>query len=516
MLKFITKNKELLILLLILAIASFFRLWQLDKIPPGLYPDVAMNGTNAFDALKTHDFKVFYTDNNGREGFFINLDALAFVVFGVSIWSLRIVSVFIGILTVLGLYLLTKELFKNRNLALLSSFLLATSFWHTHFSRLGFRAIMVPFVLVFCFYFLFKGFNTKKIYNFILAGVFFGLGFHTYISFRLAVLAVGVVFLCWLIIYLKNKQFKQFFAFAVLFFLFTFLVALPIGIYFFKNPQDFIGRATGVSVFNTTSPIKAFAKSLILHLGMFNILGDGNWRHNYSSSPMLPWPLGILFLIGIFKSVYNILKKKDVVLYLFLFSWFGAMLLPGILTIEGIPHALRVVGVIPVVYIFTALGGYWLYNFIDPKINNKKILITICLLFLTIIGISEFHKYFFNWAKRPEVKDAFTENYAEIGNYLNSLPESTQKYVIVNELGYPLYGISIPAQTPMFIEYTGFGKLRATYLKAEELNKIKLTGKIIIIPLYENKIFEELQIKFPSGIIKQMNGFKIYEVGYSE
>ena len=137
-------------------------------------------------------------------------------------------------------------------------------------------------------------------------------------------------------------------------------------------------------------------------------------------------------------------------------------------------------------------------------------------MFIALIGVSEFHKYFFDWAKKPEVKDAFTENYAEIGNYLNSLPESTQKYVIVNELGYPLYGISIPAQTPMFIEYTEFGKLRATYLKAEELNKIKLAGKIIIIPLYENKIFEELQIKFPGGIIKQMNGFKTYEVGYSE
>jgi len=39
-----TKNKELIFLLIILAIASFFRLWQLDKIPPYLYPDVAMNG----------------------------------------------------------------------------------------------------------------------------------------------------------------------------------------------------------------------------------------------------------------------------------------------------------------------------------------------------------------------------------------------------------------------------------------------------------------------------------------
>ena len=72
--------------MLILAVAVFFRFWQLDQIPPGLYPDVAINGINATDALKNHDFKIFYPDNNGREGLFINLIALSFWLFGASIW----------------------------------------------------------------------------------------------------------------------------------------------------------------------------------------------------------------------------------------------------------------------------------------------------------------------------------------------------------------------------------------------------------------------------------------------
>ena len=138
-------KKEFWILILIIALAIFFRFYQLDSFPPGLYPDEAMNGNNALVALETGSFKMFYPENNGREGLFINLQALPVGIFGNQPWSLRAVSAIIGVLTVIGLYLLTKELFGWR-LGALSSFLLAISFWHVNFSRIGFRAIMLPFI----------------------------------------------------------------------------------------------------------------------------------------------------------------------------------------------------------------------------------------------------------------------------------------------------------------------------------------------------------------------------------
>src|SRR3989338_2140539 len=113
MLNVLTKRKELIILILVLLIASFFRLWQLDSIPPGLYPDVALNGNEALETLKTGDFKVFYPENNGREGLMMWLIALSFSVFGVSVWSIKIVAAGAGILTVLGLYLLVKEILHS-------------------------------------------------------------------------------------------------------------------------------------------------------------------------------------------------------------------------------------------------------------------------------------------------------------------------------------------------------------------------------------------------------------------
>src|SRR3989344_6336713 len=75
-------------------------------------------------------------------------------------------------------------------IGLLSSFLIATSYWHINFSRIGFRAILVPFLSAFGMYFLLKGFHRGKILDFVWAGIFIGLGFHTYIAFRLMPLVI--------------------------------------------------------------------------------------------------------------------------------------------------------------------------------------------------------------------------------------------------------------------------------------------------------------------------------------
>ena len=224
-------KKALVLLIIVLCIATFFRLWKLNEIPPGLYPDVAINGNEALESLKTGNFKLFYPENNGREGLMMWLIAISFSIFGVSIWSIKIVSTIIGILTVLGLYLLTKELFSFNTptfqhsntptiIALLSSFFLAISFWHTNFSRIGFRAILLPFILVFSFYFLFRGLRTKKTHNFIISGLFFGLGFYTYISFRFAILILPVILIPYFFISKKKGLQKKFLLFTFYFLLF--------------------------------------------------------------------------------------------------------------------------------------------------------------------------------------------------------------------------------------------------------------------------------------------------------
>ena len=184
------RKYSIFFLILVLALSVFFRLYQIKSTPPALYPDEAMNGVNAVEALRSSPsddgYQVFYPDNNGREGLYINIQAVALKYFGNEPWALRIVSSLFGILTVLGLYLLTKEMFGSEFIALFAAFFTATSVWHIIFSRIGFRAIMAPAFLVWGLWLLWKVINNEretekrnKVFLFlaIIAGFVFGLGF---------------------------------------------------------------------------------------------------------------------------------------------------------------------------------------------------------------------------------------------------------------------------------------------------------------------------------------------------
>src|SRR3989344_2835629 len=185
----LSHKTEKLVLLTILVVAIFFRLYHLDSIPPGIYPDEAINGTDALKVLDSGKPQVFYPNNNGREGLFINLTALSFKFFGISVWSFKLIPVLAGILGVWALYLLAKEMF-NWQIGAMSSFLMAISFWHVNFSRIHFRAILAPMLLTFTIYFVWKGLKGKHLINFLWSGVALGLGFYTYIAFRIAPLVL--------------------------------------------------------------------------------------------------------------------------------------------------------------------------------------------------------------------------------------------------------------------------------------------------------------------------------------
>lgn len=427
-------------LIAIIALAVFFRLWHITSIPPGLYPDEAMNGNNALEAIGTGDYKIFYPENNGREGLFINIQSLSIRIFGNEPWALRIVSSLFGILTVLGLFFLAKELFKKESIALFASFFMATSFWHINFSRIGFRAIMAPFFLVWTFWLLFKTVNNQKnkiIISFI-AGILFGLGFHSYIAYRAAPLLLIPPFL----ILLKNKKFKE----IIIFSIGAFIAVSPLLIFFAQNPQDFFGRTAQISVFSSESPLYELGKNIILTVGMFFVHGDTNWRHNYAGAPELWWPVAILFLIGLIISV----KKLRVTSYALLVTWFTIMLLPVIISSEGIPHALRAIIVIPPTMIFAALG----LDYIIQKISKRKLAATAIFILFSSIILQTYSQYFIKWAQNPHTQGAFSKNYFDIGNYLNSLPQDAPKYVIMEAKGVDVRGIPMPSQTIMFITKT--------------------------------------------------------------
>lgn len=530
------------IVLLIIVVAAVFRFQNITSAPPGLYPDEAMNGNNAIQALETGDYKVFYPENNGREGLFINLQALSLKVFGPSahstnpgqagsgqdypIWALRIVSAIIGVLTILGLYLLANKLF-NWQIAALSSYLMAIGFWHVNFSRIGFRAIMAPFLLVWGIYFLWRGLSSGRLWNFAISAVFWGLGFYTYIAFRAIPLALIITLLAYWHSLKKDYGHEkyehvrnQLLRGLALFLVIAVLVSLPIGYYFWTHPSDFFGRLGQVSVFASDNPLQSLAQNTVQTLGMFNFVGDYNWRHNVAGQPILLWPAGIFFAIGFFRSWIKLFKRAKTHGHLssvqvLLLSWFFIGLIPVVTSNEGLPHALRVIIVAPVVFIWAGEGLWWiidkigdwyrsrdkhesrtflgLYDAHKGFTNSEKVrdefhirqrwmkessFVTVLALvvLLAALTVAEYDKYFNKWAKNPETAGAFNQNYVEIGERLNAMttnasarggsrPKADQpmagaktfggkKYVLVNAGDVLVNGIPVSGQTVMFVTDT--------------------------------------------------------------
>lgn len=499
-------KKNSWLLALILAVAIFFRFYHIKSIPPGLYPDEAVNGNNAIQAWETGNFKVFYPENNGREGLFINIQSISVHLFGNYPWALRLVSGIMGVLTVLGLYFLAKALF-NTQAGLISSFLLAVSFWHVNFSRMGFRAIMAPLFLVWALFFFWRGLYSAKFFHYALAGIFLGLGFHTYIAFRV----VPLIFLIVLAIYmqfaakdykakpyrrdeyrfLKNSVIKGFITVII----FSFLVSLPLFYYFFKNPDQFLGRAAQVSIFSGGEPFVDLATNIVKTLGMFNFTGDFNWRHNFSGSPMLVWPVGIFFVAGFVKSWIKFFthRKKHghfPTNHSLLLSSFLVGLFPVIISSEGIPHALRAIIVAPIVFIFAGEGIWWFFEKLkewylirDQHRHEASVLATLAIvLLLTAVGFVEFDKYFNKWGQNPSVKEAFSQNYFDIGKQINELPSSVKKYVVVYADGVLVNGIPMPAQTIMYItdSFTKQKQIEKNifYITPDELGGLDVSGDV--------------------------------------
>ena len=468
-------NKKLSVisylLFVILIIAAFFRLYNINQTPPGLYPDEAMNGNNALEAISTKNFKVFYPENNGREGLFINIQSFFLNLLGNKPCALRVTSALFGIFTILGIFFLSRVLFKTKNselIALLSAFFLATSFWHINFSRIGFRAIMAPFFLIWAIYFLIKSFEHWGVKKAIVGGIFFGLGFYSYIAYRATPLLILIIFIYWFLKYrdLRKEIIKKFIAFTLT----SIIVFAPLGYYFLTHPQDFFGRTAQISVFSSPAPLKTLALNVVKTAGMFNFSGDLNWRHNYAGTPELFWPIGIMFLVGIFFGFISFLKNFKLKIenyfpFLILFSWLVIAALPVVVSGEGIPHALRSILMIPPVFILAGFGGVLIYENLKSQISNlkitnknyrilKNILFVACCLLLVTIIFSAYQTYFIKWANNQNTKDAFDRTSVLIGRELNSLPKELPKYVVVSRNGVDVRGVPMPSQTIMFITDT--------------------------------------------------------------
>lgn len=497
-----TKSKKYVLLFLIIALGFLLRFLNIENAPPGVYPDEAVNGIDALNAIHYGNWQWFYEANNGREGLFMNMIALCFKYLGVSVLTLKLPSIIFGTLTILGTYLLSKELYKRDRFALISAFLVATAFWAINFSRISFRANILPTVLVFSFYFLMRGVRTKKWWDFAAGGLIFGLGLHTYIAFRIAPLIL-IAMLVTLII-TREKFLKEYWKLILIFVLFTTITAAPMLHTFYAHPEYIQSRTGNVSVLNPEVNqghlVKVFFKSLWLSIAKYNIWGDQNWRHNYPPYSLLDPISGIAFMFGFIYSIGRLfhlltirftkkVRSERLEVYILLLSWFFVMLVPEFMTAEGNPHALRAIGTLPPVFILSTLAFEFFLRKADRRsFIFKKVTTSLIIAIIIVIGIFNFVKYHFVWAKKAETAQSFDKNVMEISNYIDTLPKDRGVIIIVESMQ------RIP------IQVFHWEDPNISYYYPGEIDQINPKSKNFEIIMIDknDEIVENLKARFPN------------------
>jgi 4-amino-4-deoxy-L-arabinose transferase-like glycosyltransferase len=445
---------KLLALLGITLLAAFFRLYQIDTIPPGDRYDPAYYGVDALQILGGEQ-TVFFPTNFGREALFSYLVALYLALFGVSTQAMYVVSAIVGILTVPAVYLLAEELFRGEEGllrhagGLLAALVVALSYWHLNWSRFGVRAILVPLVSALTFFLLWRGLRTGSRWCLVASGFFLGLGAYTYQAARLFPVLVLFAFLY--LVAARHRPGRSDLVNLGIVSLVALLVFAPLGAYFVTHPGSFLQRVEQASVVGSgqglMDNLQAIGKGFGDTLLNFSLQGDLEPTTNLPGRPSLNGFLSVLFFLGMGISLLRIKRPT----YVFLLTWLVVMSVPAILSQSG-PIAKRAIGTMPAVMTSIAIGALAPLDWLRAQAAKEDrgwargaavALSAILVSGLAYTAIRTYRDYFIVWATDPDMFTHFEVGPTAIGQYAATLPA-----------GEPIYVSPIAADHPAIVYNT--------------------------------------------------------------
>lgn len=467
------KKIELIFFVAIILVASFLRLWQLGEVPASADWDEAALGYNAYSIKETGkdeygaSFPIVLRSFDDYKPALYAYFVIPFItLFGLDIFAVRLVSALFGIATVVAVYLILKELIRDRkSIPLLTSFLLAISPWHIQFSRIAFESNVGLALNVFSVFFFIKG--VKKPLFLLLYTLCAGLSLYVYQSEKVF---VPLLFILLVFIY-RNTLFKLPKKYLVLSLIIGIFIAFPIAHYTLTK-KEALTRAQGVSVFSEDNQylndLSArnlinrergdivglifdnrrifYAKSVIAnYLSHYNIYwlflsGDENRHHAPEMGLLYLWEFPFLF-IGIYGLLFG---KWNIKLKLLTFGLFLLAPVPAAVT-TGVPHSVRTLNFLPTFQIFTAIGiivGIGAISNIKKQILNiqiKYLIFTMYILFLIfniLYYISQYfvqQNYYYSQAWQYGYKEAISEIRKIEGKYkkiiVSNQPHLDQSYI---------------------------------------------------------------------------------------
>ena len=442
----LSPHVQLLLLLAVLAIASFFRLYKIDTIPRGLNHDSAWNGLHAINTTPVVAYfnAPYALAAWGRETLFHELIAVFQWFLGPTQLAIQLAAVTVGIATVAVFYLLLRRLFDTR-LALIATFLLGVSGWHVTMSRTGWRNILVPLLVALVFYFLVRAIQEQKLRDFVLAGLALGLSLNTYDAARVIPFIV-VAYIIYEIVRDPSLVRKHYLKLGALGAAFAVAFA-PLGWYAMTNWDIFTNRGNNLWIGNQieqAGSLQPLATNLKNALLMFNFRANG--ADFFVREPLLDIPVSVFFPLGL---VLAVIRWRQPGYFLLLLM----LVLTLAMGVVSTPNGNRVIATVLPVTVFAAVFLFeswrWLREFF-PQFSSLSSILLAASLFL--VGFLTYDSYLGSSAFTQDRQNLFGyyPEATRVGRYIKDVahdyevhvaarnwPRDTLTYLSYHENGNP-------------------------------------------------------------------------------
>lgn len=345
-----------------LLLSAYFRFTQLESVPQEMWSDHAEKYLDIVDVLNGST-SIFFPRNAGREPIQFYATAAAIKWFGAdfSYLTLKTVTALAGWLTLPYMYLFGKQV-GGRSVGLAALGLTGIAYWPNVLSRVGMRLPFFPIFLAPAMYYLLRGLQERRQNDFVLTGLFLGVGVYGYTPARIAplVIALGVG------LYLAHRASRGHRRETALWLAVAAVVAVVVAVPFLRTAIDFqdeVFYRTVTRVTDAERPLPGPALQTLLSnywnaLRMFSWDFGEIWVLAIPFKPALDWVTGGLFHLGVGLLIVRYVKGRDWS-DLFLLLSIPILLLPSVLALAfpgENPHPSRAGGAIVPVFTIAAIA----------------------------------------------------------------------------------------------------------------------------------------------------------------
>lgn len=377
---------------LILLTASFLRLWMYGEVPPGLQHDEIFNAEDAIRLVDEGDFRVFYESNQGREGAFIWLLGLSYLLFGINSLTIKFPAFVCGLFTVALTYRFGSQNY-SRLVGFVASAMTAVSFWAIFTSRVGLRAVMLPVIVLLVLIGLSRILRAQKASarrrSALMTGLALGFAFYTYTA-SLALYPAYCLFVATIAV-CNRSLIRRVWLELILVAILAFVTALPMA-YIVLHQQSLrraerIAQPMRLAMDGNPEQLLENAKRLI---GMPAFVGDPLWRYNVAGRPLFLLPIGLLVYFGLAAALVRA-RQSPLNAFLIALLLFG--LLPSLLTIRA-PSFLRSIAILPSVMLFVGIAVSQLSTLFKSR---PYLGWSLGILSVAVTCIADYQAYFVEW-----------------------------------------------------------------------------------------------------------------------